>query len=111
MGKALRYQELPVVASSQEVAFPLLVGRRALADVDDHVQYRPGDDPDQLGLRRFSALEVQPPQDAGLRRQRVVVLNEVKVDPSGLEVAVGVTFGKETPVVAEDGRRDQLNVL
>ena len=111
MGKAARDQELPVVAIGQEVAFPLLVGRRTLANVNDHVQNGPGNDADQLGLGGLAPLEVEAPQYAGLGRERLVVLHEIKVDPGRLEVAVGVGFFEEAPPVAENGRGDQLHVL
>lgn len=111
MGKTAGYQELTVVAGREDVAFPLLVGWGALPDVNDHVEDRPGDDPDQLGLGGLPTLEVEPTQHPGPAGQGLVVLDEVEIDPGLLEVPVGVRFLEEAPVVAEDPWRDDLNIL
>ncbi len=111
VGKATRYQELTVVAGGEDVAFPLLVGWGALPHVNDHVEDRPGDDPDQLDLGGLTTLEVEPTQYAGPAGQGLVVLDEVEVDSGLLEVPVGVGFLEEAPVIAEDLWRDDLNIL
>ena len=75
---------------------------RGPANVDHDVEYRAGDHADQLALRMWRKLIVQPTHDA-LGRDRMIVLHEAMRPPGrGLEQFLVVAFEKHASRVAED---------
>lgn len=64
MGAAGWNVETVVRLGIQHVAVPDSEGRRAFAQVDDHVKDRAGSDPDELALGRLTKLVVQSTQYA-----------------------------------------------
>ena len=85
-------------------------GRRAPADVDGHVNDGTAQYPHQFSLREWLGLEVQAAQDAFGARERVIVLDELRVDARFSIGAAVVDLGEETALVAGDRRRDDLHV-
>src|SRR5277367_6248655 len=70
-------------------------------DVPD-LSARTADELSLAGLR----LVVQPAQDAGFR-ERVIVLNELRLNAQILKFLLVEAFDKEAPIVAVDGKLDQ----
>ncbi len=106
VGEADRDPELAVALVVEDVALPLAVGGRAAAQVDGDVVDRPARAADELALARLG-LEVHAAEGAALGRARVVLLDEVLVDPE-LAPAVGPeALDQEAALVAVDGRLDR----
>jgi hypothetical protein len=80
--EAGRDPHLALVLGRQFAAIPLAEGRRALADIDRHVEHRAGGGAHQLALRLLD-LVMQAAQHA-FRRARVVVLHELGGDAGQL---------------------------
>src|SRR5204862_1298152 len=84
------------------------VGRGTAADVDRDIEDRPGADPHQLRLRLGLGLEMQPTDDAARYRQRVVFLQETRLDAILAQHRLAKDLGKETARVAMPDRPDFL---
>ena len=100
-----RHEQLMVLLVIEDVRLPLTVGRGVLAQVHRHVDDRAAGGPDQLRLTR-GGLEVDAAQRS-LFRPRVVLLDEVDIDPEPCPLAAGVGLEHEPALVAVHLRFDE----
>ena len=100
MREAARNEELLLVLSGQDDAHVLPERRRALADVDRDIPDRAVDDAHELRLGVFARLPVESAHDA-LRRERLVVLDEVGGDPRRLVPRGVILLAEPSAAVAK----------
>ena len=65
MRKAHRHEKLAAIVGTEVSGHPPPVGGRAVADIDGDVPYPAPNAPDQLVLRPWRGLEMEPAQDKG----------------------------------------------
>ena len=95
---------------SQHVAIPNPIRRRALPQVDNHIEHGAGGHPNQFSLRRISRLIVQPAQDM-LRRSAVVVLQEIKIEPDLAKSLAVPRFEEKAAGISGDLRLQQPRIV
>lgn len=105
VGETLWNKELAVVLFRQFHGHVLSVSRRALADVNRHVEHSPLDATHQLALSERRALEMQPAHHA-VARHALVVLHEM--DGADFFVKLFLVVGLEeiAPLVLEQAGFD-----
>ena len=109
VAEADRHVELAVALVVEDVALPLPEGRRAPAQVDGDVEDLAPGAADQLRLAGLG-LEVDPPQRRP-RGARVVVLDELDVDPQLGPGVAAVGLDHEAALVAVDLGLEQHDPL
>src|ERR1700730_6663369 len=108
MREARRHENLFAAISRQRRGTPAAVTGTAAAQIDRHIEDRAAHDPDQFGLGRRRALEMQAPDGSGFSRQGLVVLDENTSDAS-LRVSPRVEgFEKKSARVGEFLRSKKL---
>src|ERR1700719_3500432 len=101
MREARRHENLSAAISRQRRGTPAAVTGTAAAQVDRHIEDRAAHGPDQFGLGRRRALEMQAPDRSGFSRQGLVVLDENTINAS-LRVSPRVEgFEKKSARVGE----------
>ena len=101
MGAAGRHPEAVVRFGIEHISIPHTKGRRAFAEIDQHIKNGAGGDPYELALRCVAGLVVQPAEDM-LGGAAVIVLDEVEIQPRIGEGLAVPCLHKETTGVAED---------
>ncbi len=89
-------------------AEPFEIGRRAGAQVDDHVPKRALDGAHDLHFGRGRQLIMQPAQRALGARQRIVDLDEAGLEARGGKFVLAKEPGEEAAVVAAPLKLDQI---
>ena len=99
VGEADRDQDLvPRLGGKNNIYMPA-ISRRAPAQVDNDVEYRPARHTHQLVLGEGRCLKMQAAHRSLISRVRVVILHEVDVDPSCNKCLFVVRLGKEATLI------------
>ena len=104
MQKARGYQKLPTVFKAQFDAEPLAIARRSLANVQRRIEQPPAPAAHQFGLGMWRGLEMQAPDGAHLRRQRMVVLHEIEMQPLTGQRAFVPALAEKPPRITKSAR-------
>ena len=110
MGQAAGDEELSPVLGRKFHGNVPAIGRRAFPQIDGHIEHPAFKHTHELGLRVFSLLEMQAAHgaEAGLG---LVVLDEVVMQASGLELRLAVAFEKIAARVFENAGFDDVNAV
>ncbi len=118
MGEALRHEELAPVFRGKLDRGMLSEGRRTVADVDDHIENRAADRPDELRLAVRRCLKMQAADHSHPDRPGLVVLDEFDFDADLAEPLPAIDLGQRAALVLvlaggecdQPGRRQLLHL-
>src|SRR5438552_8597852 len=105
-----RHQKLAPVCCADHSRNVFPVRRRLSANIDPNIENRSADHSYKFVLREWWNLEMQPPHDSALNRQRMIVLYEFQMNALRTKPGFAVRFRKEPSMIALNSRYDHFQV-
>ena len=109
--KPFRYENLVPFAGAHHHRDMMTEAGRTPANVDSHIKDRTRCYPQQLGLRKGWDLEVKPADHPFARRQRMVLLNKIDINPTFPEQIFFEYLRKEPAGIVVTNRHEKLYFL